>query len=106
MGISAALLLLSIVGLEYLPFAQPAGIVHNHCVLHGTEFLKLLAQVLCGYVEEEVADVQGGLRYRAFAHILTFPFLSLQAVVLWRCLWCDRLNILDRSSWTAFIGRV
>lgn len=62
MGFSAALLLLSIVGFGNLPFAQPASIVHNHYVLHGTEFLKLLAQILCGYVEEEVADVHGGLR--------------------------------------------
>lgn len=75
MGVSAALLLLSIVGLGNLPFTQPAGIVHNQCVLYGTEFLKMLAQVLCGYVEEEVADVHGGLRYRAFAHILTSALL-------------------------------
>lgn len=79
------------------PLAQSPDIVHNHHVLHDTELLKVLAQILGGDIEEKVSDVYGGLRHRSFAHVLTTALALL--------LGYNGLHVSDIDSLIRFLGQ-
>lgn len=68
--------------------------MHDQRALHNTELLKLLAQIFGCHIEEQVSNIQGGLRERPVTDVvaaLVSP--AAQGPLPFRADRLDKLNI-------------
>ena len=70
--------------------------MHDHSTLHNTELFKLLAQILSRDIEEQISNIQGGLRDRSVTdEVATLVAPAPLGLLTLRP---DRLNKLDTRT--------